>query len=77
MPLFEYRCQACGRLFEVLAKNSSERAPKCIHCSSANVTKQMSAFAVSLGSDLGGECGSVAGGCSNCDLGGCPYSDDD
>ena len=46
MPLYEYRCVGCGRQFELLIlKGSPEVA--CPSCSSANVERMFSTFAVS------------------------------
>jgi putative FmdB family regulatory protein len=44
MPLFEYRCTACGRDFELLLLGSVQ--PACPHCQSAAVEKKFGAFAV-------------------------------
>ena len=45
MPLFEYKCQACGRQFEVLMLRPSQ-AVECPACSSTSVERLMSMFAV-------------------------------
>lgn len=47
MPIYEYRCQACGTQFEELtlsAANASKVA--CHQCESRRVTRLLSAFAV-------------------------------
>jgi putative FmdB family regulatory protein len=33
MPLYEYKCEACGEVTEVLQKFSDEPLAKCPHCS--------------------------------------------
>ncbi|HDP96040.1 MAG TPA: zinc ribbon domain-containing protein [Candidatus Aminicenantes bacterium] len=32
MPIYEYRCQKCGRTFEVLQRINEEPLQHCIHC---------------------------------------------
>lgn len=44
MPLFEYRCSACGHQFEFLARGGA--TPSCPKCDSASLEKQLSVFAV-------------------------------
>lgn len=56
MPMFEYKCQDCGKQFETLLKNRQETVT--CECGSQNLTKLLSSFAVSEGS------GSVSG-CSD------------
>ena len=52
MPVYEYRCQACGKKFQVLigvvAESSDE---KCTHCGSTETTKLVSRFARYRGED--------------------------
>lgn len=62
MPIYEYKCGKCGNLFEHLAKNPSEPAPKCPKCGAEKPNKQLSAFAT----------GSNNGGASSCPTGTCP-----
>ena len=33
MPIYEYRCKACGKEFETMQKFSDEPLKKCIYCS--------------------------------------------
>lgn len=47
MPLYEYRCQACGRQFELLVRAST--VPECPGCASLELEKQFSVFAVGAG----------------------------
>jgi putative FmdB family regulatory protein len=65
MPLFEYACRSCGRQFEHLTR--ADHAPSCPTCSSTELEKQMSVFAVNTG---GGQSSSPAeapaGGCGMC-----------
>ena len=46
MPLYEYKCSACGLQFELLILPSSP-TPACPSCASAEVEKLLSTFAVS------------------------------
>ncbi len=68
MPLYEYRCQGCGRLFERLVRSWNE-AVDCPTCASREVEKQVSTFAFA-GTDSGGGM-SMGGGGSCCGRGGC------
>lgn len=43
MPIFEFSCKACGRLFEKLQLVGREEQIKCPDCSSENVEKKISA----------------------------------
>jgi len=57
MPIYEYRCEKCGRTFEELRRMSqSDEGLKCPYCESERVKRQMSAFATR------GGCGAPAGG---------------
>jgi putative FmdB family regulatory protein len=54
MPLYEYRCERCGRVMEFLEPvNAGKREHVCEHCGSRKMRKEMSAFS-SGSSDLGG-----------------------
>jgi putative FmdB family regulatory protein len=60
MPLYEYRCEDCGRVFELLRRYSeADREVKCPACDSEEVRRQVSTFAASPGaSGRAGACGS-------------------
>ena len=46
MPMYEYRCQDCGKLYEQLRRMSdADRDLECPHCASAKVERQLSCFA--------------------------------
>jgi putative FmdB family regulatory protein len=69
MPIFEYRCEACGHKFEAILFGS--QTPECPQCHTDKLEKQLSTFAVSKSS-----ASSPAAGCgqSNCCMmngGGC------
>jgi putative FmdB family regulatory protein len=46
MPIYEYRCLACERAFEVLQKVGEAPLSKCLSCGSNKVEKLISTFAV-------------------------------
>ena len=46
MPIYEYKCNACGHGFSVLTLSSANAADTaCPSCESQDVQKQISAFA--------------------------------
>lgn len=53
MPVFEYRCNDCGKKFEIFFKSlgDSEKI-KCPECSSENIGKLFSFFNSSVNSSL-------------------------
>ena len=66
MPIYEYRCRACGEPFERLV--SGQTAVACPACASRDVTRLLSLFGFKsgetfAGSASGGGCGCGAGGC--------------
>jgi putative FmdB family regulatory protein len=48
MPLYEYACRSCGKQFEYLTR--ADQTPACPSCSSTELEKQLSVFAVNAGS---------------------------
>jgi putative FmdB family regulatory protein len=57
MPIYEYRCQACGAGFEVFVRLPSRQAtPTCPKCGSQKVEKVISLFGVG-GATTGGSSG--------------------
>ncbi len=79
MPIFEFKCNECGKDFETLVMGSTK--PECPSCNSQDLEKLMSACGfVSKSSGPGGEsqvtsssssaCGSCASSsCSSCSVG--------
>ena len=45
MPIYEYRCEACGRLSTFLVLKQEEFAPVCNKCGSTRLTKLISRVA--------------------------------
>ena len=48
MPIYEYKCEKCGKSFDHLAKSFYEPAPKCPKCGAENPEKQLSAFSTTV-----------------------------
>ncbi|MBX6753964.1 MAG: zinc ribbon domain-containing protein [Thermorudis peleae] len=68
MPLYVYRCEACGTSFEVLVQRREQQTVSpCPQCGASTVRKQFAAFATvgretsTWASDAGPSCG--LGGC--------------
>jgi putative FmdB family regulatory protein len=51
MPLYEYRCDACGHAFEALQKMSDEPLVHCPACDEATLRKLVSAAGFRLKGD--------------------------
>lgn len=50
MPIFDYHCIDCDKVFDMLLKAGSETQPACTACSSTNTEKLVSAPAPQLAS---------------------------
>jgi putative FmdB family regulatory protein len=61
VPIYEYVCMECESHFEELVRNGEE--PDCPDCSSANVKRQLSVFAMSGGTAEQPTFRSSGGGC--------------
>jgi len=66
MPIYEYRCGACGRAFERLVYGPE--AVQCPACDSPSVTRLLSLFGMKTGQ---GAVASAGGGGCGCGRGGC------
>lgn len=72
MPIYEYRCQKCGTVFDAIRKMDSADEPiACENCQSTETTRLLSkcVFNNQDGSSSGnaGACGNCSGGsCSTC-----------
>jgi putative FmdB family regulatory protein len=67
VPIYEYRCGACGEEFEQLS--AGQPVVACPACQSAQVTRRFSLFGVRAGGKAVGA-GAGGGGCG-CGRGGC------
>ncbi|MCB9581600.1 MAG: zinc ribbon domain-containing protein [Polyangiaceae bacterium] len=71
MKLYDFLCNDCGQKFEDLVRELSDA--RCPACESANVEKQLSAFAI--GGSRAEPAPPTGGGCSSgfCGTGGCGF----
>lgn len=79
MPIFEYRCEQCGHVMEVLQKSRKAAKQTCAKCGSNDMKKLLSGFAVGQGKASGvSACDSCeagpACGAGMCPGGACPMS---
>ena len=60
MPLYEYRCAACGAEYESLVARAGDPAPECPRCGASGAARRWSTFAVvtSVAPKGTGPCGS-------------------
>jgi len=47
MPIFEYKCSSCDKLFETLVRSNTQ--PTCPNCGGTYLAKQLSVFAAATG----------------------------
>ncbi|MBI2570069.1 MAG: zinc ribbon domain-containing protein [Candidatus Schekmanbacteria bacterium] len=64
MPLFEYKCDSCGAVFEKLVFGA-ESENGCPRCGEGQVTKLYSVFATSS-AEKSGEAALESGPCGSC-----------
>ncbi|MDI6710591.1 MAG: zinc ribbon domain-containing protein [Thermoanaerobacterales bacterium] len=70
MPIYEFRCPACGKRFEKLcALGDDTKSIHCPECGAAGPQRLLSTFAA-RGTD-GGPAGGAGGGCSGCNSSSC------
>jgi putative FmdB family regulatory protein len=74
MPIFEYKCQRCGHVMEVLQKGRNATKQTCEKCGGSDMKKLLSGFAVGQGkASSKAACDSCAAGPAfggGCDCGG-------
>lgn len=73
MPIYEFRCPACGKRFEKLcALGEDTKSISCPDCGTAGPQRLLSTFAA-RGTDIGpaGGSGGTGGGCSGCKASSC------
>jgi len=59
MPIFEYRCRACGKTFEKIQRQPAEEIP-CPSCGQP-ATRSVSVFAATGSDNAGGGCAAPGG----------------
>lgn len=71
MPLYEYDCEDCQKLSEVLIRGNE--SPVCEHCGGTHLKKLFSVTAAPRGSETAGSPMPMAGPCGRmeCGMGGC------
>lgn len=75
MPIFEYRCQRCGKVFELLQKTVAQGKQACPVCGSGELKKVPSCFAVGHGQERASQCPTCPMGQQDiCRGGTCPMS---
>jgi putative FmdB family regulatory protein len=87
MPIYEYRCEECGKRSTSLLPSYSSPDPLCPHCGKPALKRLVSTFAtVSSSESDGGDFGDMGGGDDDMgggddygggDFGGGGYGDDD
>jgi putative FmdB family regulatory protein len=70
MPLFEYRCSACGHQFEFLTRGAT--TPSCPKCQGEALEKQLSVFAVGASGGAGAQKFAADSPCASCGVPGGP-----
>ena len=76
MPIFEYKCQQCGHVTEVLQKSRKATKQTCPQCGGSDMKKLLSGFAVAQAKSSAPACDScpAPGACGSgaCPDGTCP-----
>jgi putative FmdB family regulatory protein len=70
MPIYEYRCEACGKKSSTLLASYSSPDPVCPHCGKPALRRLVSTFATTGASDLDGGDDDFGGGEGGDDFGG-------
>ena len=69
MPIYEYKCKACGNKFEKLLRGQEKVC--CPKCGKGSPNKLFSVFGVKSGEKFTPSSGSSCGGCSASSCDGC------
>lgn len=70
MPIYEYRCEACGKKSSTLLSSYSSPDPPCPHCGKPALRRLVSTFATTASSELEGGGGDDFGGGDDGEFGG-------
>lgn len=74
MPLYEYKCASCGKMFEQLMRSSSDRPDACPKCGGKRLEKQLSSFSAAVHEHTSLPCASGSCPSGSCGGGSCPFS---
>jgi putative FmdB family regulatory protein len=70
MPIYEFICEHCELRFEELVRNGDK--PRCPECSTSDIRRMLSSFAVhSTSANLGGGRSKNCGSCGSSSCGTC------
>ncbi len=62
MPIYEYLCRKCGKIFEKIQKiNEGGDHLNCPYCGGRKLEKVLSSFSSSKGSESSSSCGPTGG----------------
>ena len=50
MPIYEYKCESCGKHFDFLAKRLTHTPDACPECGGKSLKKQLSTFSAKVAS---------------------------
>jgi putative FmdB family regulatory protein len=76
MPIYEYKCEACGGNYEQMRRMSeADNGMECPSCKSHEVNRQLSSFATTSGTPDRAPARMGGGGCGMgaCGTGGCGF----
>jgi putative FmdB family regulatory protein len=66
MPIYEYRCKDCEKVFETFVSSISDAdTVVCKKCESKNVVKQISSFSSRMSGSTSGAPAGALSGCSS------------
>lgn len=68
MPIYEYRCSECDRIFEKIVRNSNKEGIECPFCKGEKIVRLLSTFSLAGGqtgeAPLPANCGPSSSGFS-------------
>ena len=73
MPIFEYRCERCGQVFDHLARTAADKPEKCPQCGAKRLKKQFASFSASVGASGKTSCSTGSCPVPTCSTGTCPF----
>ncbi len=76
MPIYEYKCPACGNEFEELVSIHQEKPLPCPKCQNQDTQRKLSVIgAIQMGAPVSSGGSAPACGSSECASGNCPMKD--